>query len=164
MRGLVVFLLAMSLVGCTTVSLEMIRTKNRENLVRLSVGMSKDEVLQVMGNKTVSVRKNRFADALEGFGEGMQRGSSSTVIVRETGIVPEATRLINNPYRVETLKGKDGQIHEVLFYYTDIKKHDGAITNDELTPIVLLDDKVVAWGWGFLNENVSKYHMQIDVR
>jgi len=152
MRGLVVFLLAISLVGCTSVSLETIRTWNRENLVRLSVGMSKDDVLQVMGNKTITTTRVITFPSKADI-KRMERVSES-----------EAARRINNPYRVETLKGKDGQIHQVLFYYTDLKKVDGAITDDELTPIVLLDEKVVGWGWGFLNENISKYHMQIDVR
>jgi len=150
MRGLVVFLLAISLVGCT--SLDSIRTKNREGLSRLAVGMTKDKVFEVMGNKTITTpRRYLFRSGPETTGVGRVKES-------------EAARRINNPYRVETLKGKDGQIHQVLFYYTDIKKHDGAITDDELTPIVLKYGKVVGWGWGFLNENVSKYHMQIDVR
>jgi len=166
MRGIVVFLLAMSLVGCASVSLGTIRTKNRESLARLSVGMSKDEALQVMGNKTVAVKVNILAAALQGAGEGMRRSSGTTIILRETGtkVEPEAPRRINNPYRVEAFKGKDGHIHEVLYYYTDLKKDDGVITNDELTPIVLKDGKVVGWGWGFLNENVTKYQVQIDVR
>jgi len=71
---------------------------------------------------------------------------------------------INNPYRSETLKGKDGKNYAVLFYYTDVKNKDNAITDDELTPIVLLDGKLVGWGWSFLNDNVSKYNTQVDVR
>ena len=131
MRGLVVFLLAMSLVGCASIG--SVRTKNRERLTKLSVGMSKSEVLKTMGT-----------------------GTTYDVFSRPSRI--------NNPYRTETLKGKDGKFYEVLHYYTDIKKSDFAITDDELTPIVLADDRVVGWGWGFLNDNVSKYHMQIDVR
>ncbi len=138
MRGLVVFLLAMSLVGCA--SLDKIRTKNRQNLNRLSVDMSKSEVYKLMGNETIRAP------------------------VEQGAVNPYRRQRINNPYRSETLKGKDGKSYEVLFYYTDIKKQDGAITDDELTPIVLAGDKVVGWGWGFLNDNVSKYHMQIDVR
>ena len=128
MRGLVVFFMAMLLVGCA--SSETVRAKNRKNLSKLSVGMSKSDVLKTMGTRTI-------------------RTSSDT---------------ITNPYRTETLKGKDEKSYVVLLYYTDLKKLDGAITDDEMTPIVLADDKVVGWGWGFLNQNVSKYHMQIDVR
>jgi len=122
-------ILIILLVGCA--SLDQVRTKNRENLVRLSIGMPKSEVLQVMGAETITV---------------------------DTG------NQINNPYRVETLKGKDGQVYEVLFYYTDVKKIDYAITDDELTPIVIENGKVIGWGWGFLNDNVTKYKYQIDIR
>jgi hypothetical protein len=73
-------------------------------------------------------------------------------------------RRITNPYRVETMKGKDDQLYEILFYYTDIKKRDDAITDDELTPIVLKDGKVVGYGWSFLNDNVARYKYQIDLR
>ena len=102
--------------------------------------------------------------ALLGAGQGAQRSSGPTIIVRETerGVEPGAPSRINNPYRVEAFKGKDGHIHEVLYYYTDLKKDDGVITNDELTPIVLKDGEVVGWGWGFLSDNVTRY--QIDIR
>lgn len=59
---------------------------------------------------------------------------------------------ISNPYKVEVLKGKDGQIYEVLLYYTDVKKMDGAITDDELTPLIIKDGKLQGWGWVFFNE------------
>ena len=131
MRGLAILSMVLLLVGCASVG--SVRTKNRERLTKLSVGMSKSEVLKTMGTGTTY--------------DYFSRPSR-----------------INNPYRTETLKGKDGKLYEVLHYYTDIKKSDFAITDDELTPIVLLDGKVVGWGWGFLNDNVSKYHMQIDVR
>ena len=36
---------------------------------------------------------------------------------------------------------------ELLYYHTDLKTHDGAVTDDELTPVVLLGGKVIGWGW-----------------
>jgi hypothetical protein len=65
--------------------MEMVRAKNRENLNRLSIGLSKSEILQVMGTQTIR--------AEEGFN-----------VIH-----------ITNPYRTEILKGKDGQMYEVLF-------------------------------------------------
>ena len=129
MKNVIVFLFLLgSFLGCA--SLETIRATNRENLMKLSIGITKSETLQIMGTKT-------------------QRAE---------------TDVITNPYRSETLKGKDGGIYEVLFYYTDIKKQDGAITDDELTPLVFKDNKLMGWGWSFLNENVTKYQYQIDIR
>lgn len=116
---------------------EQARTQNREKLVRLSVGMSKAEVLQIMGTKTMVLETHTVT-----FG-------------------PEVKR-INNPYRVEAIKGEDGETYELLFYYTDRKKADGVITDDELTPLVIKDDKLIGWGWTFVNDDIKKY--QIDIR
>ena len=116
------FLLLVSLIlGCTSAS-EQIRIKNRENLLRLSIGMGKFEVLQIMGTQTVES--------------------------------------INNPYKVETPKGKDGALYEVLFYHTELKNKDGLITDDELIPIVFKNNKLIGWGWAFLNETVPNYQYQ----
>lgn len=61
---------------------------------------------------------------------------------------------IDNPYRTEILAGNDGKTYEVLYYYTDMKARDDKITDDELTPVVLQDDKLVGWGYPFLDQKV----------
>jgi len=94
---------------------------------------------------------------------GMAKPEALSIMGTETVNVGFGRR-ITNPYRVETMKGKDDQLYEILFYYTDIKKRDDAITDDELTPIVLKDGKVVGYGWSFLNDNVARYKYQIDLR
>ena len=123
-RLLVIMLTCLLLSGCATV--DSIRADNRQNLIKLSMGMSKAEVLNTMGTKTI-------------WAEGTT---------------------INNPYRSETLQGKDKTL-EVLYYYTDIKRADGAITDDELTPIVFDNGKVIGWGWSFLEDNKNKYEIRV---
>jgi len=123
MRRFLVLLLCLGLCGCYT--LANFRTDNRRNLLKLSIGMTKQEVLSIMGDKYA-----------------------------EDGIITA-----NNPYRSETLQGKD-KTFEVLYYYTDIKKADSAITDDELTPLVFEESKLVGWGWGFLQENIQKYEIR----
>jgi hypothetical protein len=61
---------------------------------------------------------------------------------------------IDNPYRTEVLTGKDGKTYEVLYYYTDLKARDDKITDDELTPVVLQDGKLVGWGYPLLDQRV----------
>jgi len=61
---------------------------------------------------------------------------------------------IDNPYRTEVLVGKDGKTYEVLYYYTDMKARDDKITDDELTPVVLQDGKLVGCGYPFLDQKV----------
>jgi len=70
------------------------------------------------------------------------------------------TQRISNPFRIETLEGKDSVL-EVLYYYTDLQKEDGAITDDELTPLVLRNDRLVGWGRSSLNESVTKYEIRV---
>lgn len=107
--------------GCA----EGLRSSNRQNLMKLSIGMSKEEVLKIMGTRT------HLTDA----------------------------GTINNPYRNETLQGKD-KVFEVLYYYTDRKRADGAITDDELTPLVFDNDKLIGWGQSFLDANIKKYEIR----
>jgi len=124
MKKLCVFLMILSIAGCVSSS-EQIRTKNRENLLRLSLGMPKFDVLQIMGTQTVES--------------------------------------ITNPYKVETPKGKNGSLYEVLFYHTDVKNKDGLVADNELTPLVFEDSQLIGWGWAFLSEIVPNYRYQIEL-
>ena len=54
---------------------------------------------------------------------------------------------MKRPYRSETLSLSSGKRLELLYYHTDLKTPDGAVTDDELTPVVLIEDKVIGWGW-----------------
>ncbi len=63
-----------------------------------------------------------------------------------------------NPYRTEFYRN-DEHTFEILFYYTDRKSADGAITDDELTPLVLIDGKLDGWGWTYWNSLVQKYEI-----
>ena len=44
---------------------------------------------------------------------------------------------------------------------TDVKRVDGAITDDELTPLVFDDGKLIGWGSSFLEVNIQKYEIRI---
>lgn len=112
------------LASCATT--DSIRSTNRANLLKLSIGMTKAETLQIMGTSTVY-----------------------------------AEQIINNPYRSEIVKGEDNKSYEVLYYYTDIKSRDDAITDDELTPLIFADGKLLGWGWSFLQNNISKVELRV---
>jgi hypothetical protein len=107
-------------------SLDAIRSQNRQNLMSLSAGMSKSEVLTAMGTKTIN-------------SEGGQ---------------------INNPYRTEMYHSQ-GHTFELLLYYTDLKRRDGAITDDELTPLIIMDGKLDGWGWTYWNGLIQKYELRV---
>ena len=86
-------------ISCTSPG--KIRERNRNNLSRLTLDMSRQQVLTVM----------------------------------------------KRPYRSETLSLSNGKRLELLYYHTDLKTPDGAVTDDELTPVVLIEGKVIGWGW-----------------
>lgn len=125
MKALKILLIFVLIIGCASPA-EFVRTKNRENLLRLTAGMNKFEVLQIMGTQT-------FEN-------------------------------INNPYKVETPRGANGHVYEVLFYHTELRNQDDLIADDELTPIVFLDNQLIGWGWAFLSSMVPNYQYKKNIR
>lgn len=115
--------------ACAT--MDTVRAQNRANLNRLALGMTKEEVLAVMGTKTVTT----YRDGVRG-------------------------EQITNPYRTEVHQA-GGHVWEILFYYTDNKADDGAITDDELTPIVLKDGRLDGWGWSYWQDIVRTYEIRV---
>ncbi|MBI4243587.1 MAG: DUF3192 domain-containing protein [Planctomycetes bacterium] len=124
MSRFAVILFVSGLAGCnySFPTMEEVRSINRQRLLKLTVGMSKTDVLKTMGTK--------IALTYEG-------------------------ERVTNPYKNETMKGADGQTYEVIYYYTDIDSRDLMVTQEELTPIVLKDEKVVGWGHAFLKQQLS---------
>ena len=98
---IVIFLMLVYLAGCST-TLPQIRSVNRERLRKLSLGMTKQEVLRIMGTEAIKAHN---------------KGG-------------EVIGVIDNPYK-------------------RIRHSDGAITDDELTPIVFYKDKLIGAGWSF---------------
>ena len=72
----------------------------------------------------------------------------------------EVLRIMRKPYRTELMRMPKGETVELLLYYTDLKAADNAITDDELTPVVLMDDKVVGWGWMLLRRYRTEQQLQ----
>ncbi|MDD5327818.1 MAG: DUF3192 domain-containing protein [Phycisphaerae bacterium] len=125
-KAAVISVLLLLAVGCTS-SLDRVRTANRRNLLKLSVGMSKEQAMAVMGRKSGGGR----------FGEPT----------------------VNSPYKSETLQSGEKTL-DVLYYYTDIESaiysaNPSIITEDELTPLVFDNGRLIGWGTKFL-KNIRK--------
>ncbi|MGV7235098.1 MAG: DUF3192 domain-containing protein [Nitrosomonadaceae bacterium] len=71
---------------------------------------------------------------------------------------------ITNPQRTEEIKSRNGRVYEVLFYYTQVNSRDGLITDDELTPIVLENGKVIGWGYAFLTGIQQEKRIDINTK
>lgn len=107
--------IAVALAACSNFYVDTassLREANKQNLKKLSVGMQKPTVMEIMGTEP-----------------------SKGVFM-----------WIDNPYRSESVTAKDGQRYEVLYYYTDLKQRDDKIADDELTPLIFENGKLVAWG------------------
>jgi hypothetical protein len=142
MKKLICLLILVAMLsGCTTLS--GIRNLNRRRLNRLSIGMTKKQVLRYMGEWSKRCYEYGFLLNL----------LSLTSLASDNAIV-------NNPYRSETLQGKD-KVIEVLYYVTDIKGEDAAIDEHVFTPLVFDEGKLIGWGHNFLDACIEKYGIKI---
>jgi hypothetical protein len=107
--------------GACASGFETVRSENRAKLYLLERGQTREQVLEEMGTEPQEYNKGVFG---------------------QSGIVP-------NPYDEEVHEMGTDKI-EILYYATNIKNTDGLITDDELTPLVLVDDILVGWGWSYL--------------
>lgn len=134
------FVMIMLVSGCATMS--DVINPNREALMKLSVGMAKEEVIKIMGKDTRTAYKH-----------------PAMINILSYGMAAESQK-ISNPYRSGILQGKD-KTFEVLYYVTDDKTGKGVITDDCLTPLVFDNGRLMGWGWSFLQDNTQKYEIRV---
>ena len=139
-KAIVLLALVVLISGCATVSMSTATAPNRENLLKLSIGMDKAKVIEIMGNKSFDVQVRQYV--------GVLGRSANTNLA------------ITNPYRSEILQGKDKTL-EVIYYVTDVKKEGIVITDDALTPLVFDNGKLIGWGWSFLQDNIQKHEIRM---
>jgi hypothetical protein len=135
----------LALPGCATLSrenTETFRKANQEHLKKLQPGMTKDVVFATMGTNAVSR------------------------CVHAAGGICLEFEMIDNPHRRSDLK-VDGNRYEVLYYYTDdeqrdlryyyqeLKRHDSDLRDDQLTPVLLENGKLVGWGQNIVDAKLK---------
>jgi hypothetical protein len=131
------------------------RKENTQNLDRLRPGMTREEVFDIMGTKSVSVSGTEASGPV---GIGEDTLGVSMVQIPVGGPKP----VLQNPHRNELYRA-GGARWEVLYYYTSVVADDGLVTDDELTPVVLRDDTLVGWGWDYWAEQVSLYEIPAEI-
>ena len=142
-KRIFIFCMVLIVCGCgapMTQKFDALRVRNRSNLNGLQLGISRTEVLSIMGEKTDTLVSHNSDDG----------GSPLRPVVT----------YMNNPYRTSSFEKEDKRL-EVLYYYTEVKDFDGAVSDDELTPIVLIDNKLVGWGWDYWSDVAEKYEIRI---
>lgn len=117
--------------------------------------MTRDQVFDIMGTKTVSVSGTETSGPV---GIGEDSLGVSQVQIPVGGPKP----VLQNPHRSELYRA-DGSDWEILLYYTSVVRNDGLVTDDELTPVVLRDDVLTGWGWDYWAEQVSLYGIPADI-
>lgn len=107
--------------------------ENKTKLDSLKVGMSKDEVLAVMGTQT----------AKGGYWDGHVT--------------------IKNPYKTETVQGKTGILEAVSYLTDPMADRENwsnsEIEEEELTVLFFQDGKFAGWGQDFEKENIANYEV-----
>lgn len=115
----IIYILTMSILvsGCATMSLSKIASHNADNLSKLRVGMSEEEVLNIMGTKKLRSGIWNFYTA------------------------------INNPYRTEITGIQNGKTVKILYYFTNASKtttwEKYSVRESELTPLIFEDGKLI---------------------
>ncbi|NQU99521.1 MAG: DUF3192 domain-containing protein [Parcubacteria group bacterium] len=131
MKKIICLAMLLTLV-CSQVVAEDSREDIKDRLVKLSLGMSKQQVFDVMGAEV-------FSD--------------------EFFVSNSAKLIIDNLDQSENVQMED-ETFEVIYYVTDIKEDDGLISSDELTPIVFNKNRLIGWGNIFLENNIQKYELR----
>ena len=126
-------------VGCITTPANF-RATNRGRMNLLSIGLTRREVLEIMGTRTMWICTYGPA-----------------CVVLPMLYMEKAT----NPHRTETAKASDGTALEIYFYQTETRRADGATTDDELSPLVFENGRLAGWGWTFLRQNAERYQMRV---
>jgi hypothetical protein len=80
-----------------------------------------------------------------------------------TNIMGEkSTGEVGNPYKRETIPGKDGKTYDVLYYYTEQIGEKSWETG--VTPVVFVDGKVIGVGWKVLDDSDVRSTLTIKRR
>ncbi len=110
----------------------------------IQVGMSHQEVKKILGDKVVT--------GYEIANPAVPAGGSSDQLSQSKPIT------LKNPFRVEIYR-TDDKVCEVAFYFTTLKQQDGVITDDELTPLVFANDRLIGRGWQFYKNFKKTAHL-----
>lgn len=125
-KAAVVSILFVLIAGCTS-SLDRVRTANRRNLQKLSVGMAKEQALAIMGNESGGGR----------FGEPTVNSPY------KSEILPGKDKTFEVLYYYTDIES------------TVYTANPATIMDSELTPLIFDNGKLIGWGADFL-EDIKK--------
>ncbi|MBN1392151.1 MAG: DUF3192 domain-containing protein [Sedimentisphaerales bacterium] len=122
-KATLVSILLLLAAGCTS-SLDRVRTANRRNLLKLSVGMSKEQATETMGRKS----------------GGGKYGEPTVNSPYKSEILPAKDKTFEVLYYYTDIKSA---------VYT---ANPATIPDSDLTPLVFEDGTLIGWGMDFLKD------------
>ena len=85
---------------------------------------------------------------------GMYENVVLMIMGSKTIKIESAPFTIENPFKIE-IYSNDVDVYKILYFYTDLVKRDGFITDEELTPIIFKNNKLIGWGRDIWNKIVE---------
>ena len=76
---------------------------------------------------------------------GMKENVVLMIMESQTIKIASDPFTIENPFKVEVYNN-DVDVYKIFYFYTDLVKKDGFITDEELTPVILKNNKLIGWG------------------
>ncbi|MFA5251959.1 MAG: DUF3192 domain-containing protein [Phycisphaerae bacterium] len=122
-KAAVVSMLFVLIAGCTS-SLDKVRTANRRNLLKLSVGMTKEQAIATMGHKS----------------GGGRLGEPTVDSPYKSEILPGKDKTFEVLYYYTDIES------------TVYTANPATIPDSELTPLIFDNGKLIGWGEDFLED------------
>jgi len=132
------------------------REANQANFARLTPGMSRNEVVSIMGTQALP-------NPLGTEGSGQVRTERDSMGVAQVQVLTGSSApALYNPMRTGTYEAGEHS-WEVLFYYARLVEDDGVVTDDELEPVVLRDSFLAGVGWAYWREVAAEEGISLEL-
>ena len=93
---------------------------------------------------------------------GMSPNDVDRVMGVGTQFAYKAAR-VANPWRVDAFRLADGTSVRIQYYLTERPRNKARAQENELTPVVLENDRLVGWGWSYLKRMTDRYQISIPL-
>ena len=123
-------------------------------LVALASGCSRPYVYRYFTG--ISENQQSLARLALGMSAAEVRG-----IMGEGELVRYKKLYLIDPWRTESFYLADDTSVLILYYVTTRPDEYDHANDADLTPIVLENERVVGWGWSYLNRNVDRYQVSV---
>ncbi|MBU0469511.1 MAG: DUF3192 domain-containing protein [Candidatus Omnitrophica bacterium] len=146
MRKILIIFLGVIVSGCVSMEIEPQDAVLTGKVVEVVV--IEPSAQKAVASETTSIEKVYLGmserDVSRIMGDEMVVGYQKNI---KTGVLEKIN--MGTIYKTETLKAGE-KVYLIKYYFTSINKADGIISEDELTPLVFEENRLVGSGWTFL--------------